>query len=77
MSENSNMCLHEKITEDIKNLIVSEKIKYRGQIPSVNEIRKKYDVSHVTALRAFRNLVNENYIERVEDEVNYFVHEDE
>ncbi len=65
MSENSNMCLHEKITEDIKNLIVSEKIKYREQIPSVNEIRKKYNVSHITALRAFKNLVNQNYAECV------------
>ena len=65
MSENSHVCLHEKITEDIKKLIVSEKIKYLEHIPSVNEIRKKYDVSHVTALRAFKNLVNQNYIECV------------
>jgi DNA-binding LacI/PurR family transcriptional regulator len=67
------MCLHEKITEDIKKLIVSEKIKYRGQIPSVNEIRKKYDVSHVTVLRVFKNLVNENYIERVNGKGYYAI----
>jgi len=73
MSENAVIYLHEKIAEDIKKLIVSGKIAYREQIPSVTEIRKKYKVSHVTVLRALKNLVNQNYVELVKGKGHYAI----
>ena len=73
MSANSLIYLHEKIAEDIKNLIVSGKIAYREQIPSVTEIRKTYNVSHVTVLRALKNLVNQNYVELTKGKGHYAV----
>lgn len=65
MAENNDICLYEKISGDIKDLIISEKIKYREKVPSVSEIRSKYNVSHITAMRVFRELADESYIEYI------------
>jgi len=60
-----NKPLYEIIGSDIKLLISSGKILPGEKIPSVNDIRKKYDVSHVTALRVLKELAVENYIDQV------------
>ena len=65
MAENNDICLYEKISGDIKELILSEKIKYREKVPSVSDIRRKYSVSHITAMRVFRELADESYIEYI------------
>jgi len=62
MSENNNLYLYEEISRDIKELILSKNIKYGEQIPSVSEIRKKYNVSHLTALMVFKKLSKEGYV---------------
>ena len=57
--------LYEQIEDDIKELISSGAIPVGDKIPSVADIRKKYDVSHITALRALKRLASENYVEFV------------
>lgn len=68
----SEICLYEKICDDIKALIASGKLKFRDKVPSVSDIREKYNVSHITALRAFKELVTDNYIDFVKGK-GYFV----
>lgn len=60
-----NKPLYEQIESDLKELISSGKISAGEKIPSVSNIRGKYDVSHITALRALKELANENYVEFV------------
>lgn len=58
-----NFCLFERIQCDIRELITTGKIKPGAKIPSVNSIKEKYKVSHITALRALKELALENHVE--------------
>lgn len=68
----TEICLYEKICDDITILINAGSLAYRDKVPSVSDIREKYKVSHITALRALKELVKENYIEFVKGK-GYFV----
>ncbi|OGV34415.1 MAG: hypothetical protein A2020_05070 [Lentisphaerae bacterium GWF2_45_14] len=57
--------LYEKIGSDIRTLISSGSIKPEEKVPSVSEIRKKYSVSHITALRVLKELSDSGYVEFV------------
>lgn len=59
----SEQCLYEKIGSDIKELISSGRISQGEKIPSVSDIRKKYSVSHITALRVLQELSDSGHVE--------------
>ena len=49
------MTIYQQIAQDIKKAIDSREMKAGDKIPSVSELRKHYQVSHITVLRAIRN----------------------
>ena len=61
----SEVCLYQKIGSDIEGLISSGKISPGEKIPSVSDIRKKYSVSHITALRVLQELSDSGHVEFV------------
>jgi GntR family transcriptional regulator, arabinose operon transcriptional repressor len=64
--------LYQRIVDDIRELIESGKLKPHDKIYSVNEIRKKYQVSHITALRAYKDLTSAHFINFIRGK-GYFV----
>lgn len=56
-------CLYMEICSEIKELVFSGKIETGGKVPSVNEIRQKHGVSHITALRVYKELTEQGIIE--------------
>ena len=67
-----NGLLYKKISEDIRQSIDNGQLTPGSKIPSVNKLREAYGVSHITALRAYKELSNANYIERQKGK-GYFV----
>ena len=67
-----NALLYKKISEDIRQSIDNGQLTPGSKIPSVNKLRQDYGVSHVTALRVYKELSNANYIERQKGK-GYFV----
>jgi DNA-binding LacI/PurR family transcriptional regulator len=65
--------LYKSITQDILETIEKGKLKPGDKIPSVKELCSSYDVSHVTALRVFRELSNSNHIMQKNGHQGYFV----
>ena len=57
-----NGLLYEKISEDIRQSIDKGRLNPGAKIPSVNELRQDYGVSHITALRVYKELSDANYI---------------
>ncbi len=56
------MKLYEKICQDLRNAIAGKLLKPGDRILSINEMKEKYKVSHVTALRVYRELSDEGLI---------------
>jgi DNA-binding transcriptional regulator YhcF (GntR family) len=54
--------LYEQITLDIRKQIDDRKLPPGGKIPSIAEMRQQYGVSHITALRVYRELSTDQYI---------------
>lgn len=70
-----NNCLYEVICSDFKELIAQGKIHTGEKIPSLNQLCKDYKVSHITALRAMKELVADNILEARKGK-GYFVKRD-
>lgn len=68
-------CLYEKICADVKGRISEGELQARDKIPSLKQFCEDYGVSHVTVLRAMRELVGENVIEARKGK-GYFVKEE-
>lgn len=60
-----NVCIYQKVSAEIIELISKGKLKAGDKAPSVNDIRKKYKISHITALRVLQELAKDNYLEFV------------
>ena len=56
------MSIYRKIAQDLRQAIDRGELKAGEKIPSVSELRKRYQVSHITALRACTELAKQNYI---------------
>lgn len=54
--------LYERITLDIRKQIDDCKLQPGSKIPSIAEMRQQYGVSHITALRVYRELSSDKYI---------------
>ncbi len=54
--------LYEQITLDIRKQIDDRKLRPGSKIPSIAEMRQQYGVSHITALRVYRELSTDKYI---------------
>ena len=67
-----NVHRYQKITEKIKSLINSGKLKPGERVPSVEEIKDTYNVSHITAMRVFKDLSCEGLIHLIRGK-GYFV----
>jgi DNA-binding transcriptional regulator YhcF (GntR family) len=67
--------LYEKISEDIKKDILSGKFIPGDKIYSVSELRKLHNVSHITAMRVYKELSKKNFIEQRRGR-GYFVKKD-
>lgn len=52
----NNNLLYKKISEDILSLIESGELLPGDKIPSVSELKEKYKVSHLTVLRAYKDM---------------------
>jgi DNA-binding LacI/PurR family transcriptional regulator len=70
-----NNCLYEVICSDLKELIAEGKIQTGEKIPSLNQLCKDYKVSHITVLRAMKELVADNILEARKGK-GYFVKRD-
>ena len=53
------MNLYQTISNELKNEILNGTLKPGDRILSINQIREKYSVSHITALRVYRELTAE------------------
>ena len=69
-----NGLLYEKISEDIRQSIDKGRLLPGAKIPSVNELRQDYGVSHITALRVYKELSEAHYITQKRGK-GYFVRE--
>ncbi len=58
----SNAVLYKQITGDIKGLIDSGSLSPGAKIPSVNILKGKYGVSHITAMKVYQELSKDNYV---------------
>ena len=58
---NGNL-LYQKIIDDLRAEIESGALKTGDRIPTVNELRGRYEVSHITVLRAYRELQDAGFI---------------
>ena len=67
-------CLYEGICADIKRLIAAGSLQPGERIFSLSQLRDSYQVSHITALRAMRELIGENIVEPRKGK-GYFVRE--
>lgn len=67
-----NAHLYQKITEKIKTLITSGNLRPGDRVPSVEEIKDTYKVSHITAMRVFKDLTSEGLIHLIRGK-GYFV----
>ena len=56
------MLLYERISKDIRQSIDKGRLHPGAKVPSVNELRQDYGVSHITALRVYKELADANYI---------------
>ncbi len=54
--------LYTQIEHDLEEAIVSGQLKPGGRIPSVNDLRDKYGVSHITVRRVYQDLNSKNLI---------------
>lgn len=68
------VCLFERIRRDIRGKIDDGEIKPNEKIPSVNDIKTRYHVSHITALRALKELALDGSVEFVKGR-GYFAKE--
>lgn len=59
------------IENDIKNAIISKKLKLNDKLPSESELCAQYDVSRITVKRALTELVNNGYIKRIKGSGSY------
>jgi DNA-binding LacI/PurR family transcriptional regulator len=50
------MNLYMKIENDLRAAIIAGQLKPGDKVPSVNDLRGKYDVSHITVRRVYQNL---------------------
>ena len=66
------MTIYQQIAQDIKKAIDSREMKAGDKIPSVSELRKHYQVSHITVLRAYTELTEQKYIQMKKGQ-GYFV----
>lgn len=60
-----NVCLFERIRREIRGAIEKGEIKPDEKVPSVSAIKATYGVSHITALRALKELALEGSVEFV------------
>jgi DNA-binding LacI/PurR family transcriptional regulator len=63
--------VYKTISEDIIRMLESGELMSGAKIPSVSDIRRKYNVSHITALKALKKLALEKFI-RFEPGKGYF-----
>jgi len=67
-----NAHLYQKITEKIKAQLNSDTLRPGDRVPSVEEIKSTYGVSHITAMRVFKDLSTEGLIHLIRGK-GYFV----
>ncbi|MCF6176468.1 MAG: LacI family transcriptional regulator [Victivallaceae bacterium] len=58
----SSAVLYKRITGDIKELIDGGSLSPGAKIPSVNILKGKYGVSHITAMKVYQELSKDNYV---------------
>lgn len=68
------MLLYQKISRDIRQSVDSGDLSPGAKIPSVNDLRQDYGVSHITALRVYKELTDANYVHKRPGK-GYFVRE--
>jgi len=56
------MNLYTKIENDLQDAIIDGRLKPGDKIPSVNDLRIKYNVSHITVRRVYQNLGDKKLI---------------
>lgn len=58
----STAVLYKRITGDIKGLIDGGSLLPGAKIPSVNILKDRYGVSHITAMKVYQELSKDNYV---------------
>ncbi len=72
----SSLCHYQKIGDDIRALVTSGKLLPGDKAPSVADLRRRYDISHITALRALRELSHAGLVRNVKGK-GYFISAEE
>ena len=60
----SELSMYQKITDDIKGAVDYGILKPGDKVPSVSALKGKYGVSHITALRVYKELSDLNYVQQ-------------
>jgi len=72
----SELTMYQKITDDIRGAIDSGTLKSGDKVPSVSVLKGKYGVSHITALRVYKELSDLRYVQQKRG-CGYFVRSNE
>lgn len=72
----SEVSMYQKITDDIRGAIDYGVLKPGDKVPSVSALKGKYGVSHITALRVYKELSDLRYVQQKRG-CGYFVRSNE
>ncbi|MFA6100600.1 MAG: LacI family DNA-binding transcriptional regulator [Victivallaceae bacterium] len=72
----SELSMYQKITDDIRGAIDYGVLKPGDKVPSVSALKGKYGVSHITALRVYKELSDLRYVQQKRG-CGYFVRSNE
>ena len=70
-NKKSTSLKYQQIEEELKQLILEEKIKPGEKMPSENVLTAKYGVSRQTVRKAISNLINEGFVYAVQGSGTY------
>lgn len=65
ISNSSGKPIYEQITNQIKSMIISEKLKEGQMLPSMRLLAKELKISVITTKRAYQDLERDGFIETV------------
>lgn len=77
ISNRSNIPIYEQIKSQIKEAILSDKLKENDQLPSIRQLAKDLKISVITTTRAYKDLEEEGFVINVQGKGCYVLPKNE
>lgn len=65
ISNSSDVPIYEQVSEQIKNMIITNELKAKEQLPSIRTLAKDLGISVITTKNAYEELEREGYVETI------------